>query len=157
VRPAGWSLATAMPAAGVHRRRLIAAVPALLLAVGCEQSAAGFFSGRPSGMAMVHNRIIGGPPEAMLALLQVPLRFPDASAAHVADWQESVIAWWRHPEKHDLLLASSRRLSAAEAHALLDWLRAERSGNQDKALLLIQIASAVGVARSAHRGGRMQA
>jgi hypothetical protein len=65
------------------------------LLAGCKESADGFFSGRPSGMAMVHNRIIGGPPEAMLELLRVPSRFPDARPAKALEsWTR-----FRHPDR----------------------------------------------------------
>lgn len=96
-----------------------------LLLSACRESADDFFSGRPSGMSMVHNQIIGGPPERMVELLRVPSRFPDATVAHIADWQESIIAWWWNQEKHDLLVASFRKLTLEESRVLLAWLRVE--------------------------------
>jgi hypothetical protein len=110
----------------------------------CRQSADEFFSGRPSGMATVHNRIIGGSPETMVALLQVPARFPDATAAHIADWQESVIAWWGNAEKHDLLVASLGKITPEEARVLLSWVLVETPYRSvPKAAALKEIAAAV--------------
>jgi len=102
---------------------ILASLAAIMLIAGCREGAEKFFSGRPSGMAMVHNRIIAGPPETMVELLQVPSRFPDATEAHIADWQESAIAWWLHPEKHELMIASLGKISREETQALRKWVR----------------------------------
>jgi hypothetical protein len=129
----------------MHFYRLILLLLATTtLLAGCRQSAEQFFSGRPSEMAMVHNRIIGGPPEAMLDLLRVPSRFPEATEAHVALWQESAIAWWRNPEKHDQMIASFGRLSRDEMQALENWLRVrDRERSADKARTLDAIEATI--------------
>lgn len=109
-----------------------------------EESADRFFSGRPSGMAMVHNRIIGGPPEAMVELLRVPSRFPDAKPSHIADWQESAIAWWANAQKHDLMIASLRKISGEERRALESWTRFRHlHRSREKARVLDEIEAAL--------------
>jgi hypothetical protein len=102
---------------------ILAVVVAANVLTGCKEGADAFFSGRPSEMSMVHNRIIAGGPETMLALLQVPARFPEATEAQISLWQGSVIAWWRHPEKRNTLVESFGKLSANELHALKQWVR----------------------------------
>lgn len=94
-----------------------------MIVAGCRDDADAFFSGRPSGMAMVHNRIIAGPPESMVELLRIPSRFPDATTAQISDWQGSMIAWWKHPEKHKIMLSSFRKMSRHELHNLGVWIR----------------------------------
>ena len=131
---------------------VIALLGPVLLLAACRESADNFFSGRPSGMAMAHNRIIGGPPETMVALLQIPSRFPDATVAHIADWQESVIAWWGNVEKHDLLVESFRKITPEETHTLLTWLQVEApSRSVPKAAALKELAAAARAARE--KGG----
>ena len=88
----------------------------------CRQGADAFFSGRPSEMSQVHNRIIGGPPEAVLALLRVPARFPDAEPAHIVDWQRSVVAWWAHSDKRATMLKLCAGMPASEQQALHAWV-----------------------------------
>lgn len=124
-----------------RRRYLIPPLVAVaVFAAACEERAETFFSGRPSQMAMVHNRIIAGPPEAMLELLQVPSRFPDASETHIASWQESVTAWWRHPEKHDLMVVWFRKMSREEIHAFTNWVRVRgTSQSRERAQVLEEI------------------
>jgi len=106
-----------------HPVAIFALVAGTVLTVGCKDDAASFFSGRPSEMAMVHNRIIAGPPESMIELLRVPSRFPEATEAHISDWQGSVIAWWRHLEKHELMVNSFEKISRNEMHTLRVWVR----------------------------------
>jgi hypothetical protein len=119
------------------------------LLAGCKDGADDFFSGRPSGMAMVHNRIIGGPPEAMVELLRVPSRFPAAKEAHIADWQESAIAWWLNAEKRGLMVASFGRISGEETRALRDWVRVrDPHRSREKAQVLDEIDAAL---EKAHR------
>ncbi len=111
---------------------------------GCKEGADKFFSGRPSEMSMVHNRIIGGRPEAMVELLRVPSRYPDATESHVAMWQESVIAWWWHPEKHELMTAALGKLSPAELSALRNWVRIrDKYRSKEKAKALDEIEAAL--------------
>jgi hypothetical protein len=104
-------------------RILVALLASATLLLGCKPAAEDFFSGRPSKMAEVHNRILAGPPEAMVELLRVPSRFPDATDSHIGQWQASAVAWWRHPQKHQVMLASFKKLSRDEAAALKKWLR----------------------------------
>ena len=99
-----------------------------LLLSACGDEAERFFSGRPSDMSMVHNRIIGGPPEATLVLLRVPARFPGARPAHVGDWQSSLIAWWRHADKAAQMRSQFGQLTPAERAALLAWVNAREPG-----------------------------
>jgi hypothetical protein len=114
------------------------------LFAGCKEGADKFFSGRPSEMAMVHNRIIGGPPEAMVELLRVPFRFPDATEAQIGNWQESVIAWWQSPEKHDVMVASFGKISREEIHALRSWVRVrDKNRSKEKAQILDEIVAAI--------------
>lgn len=97
---------------------------------------------------MVHNRIIGGPPETMVELLRVPARFPDATTAHIADWQESVIAWWWNADRHALLVESFGKVTPEETRVLLTWLRVEApSRSVQKADALREIAVAARAAR----------
>ncbi len=104
-------------------RALFACALAAAVLLGCKPGADEFFSGRPSKMAMVHNQILTGSPETMLELLRVPSRFPDASEAHIGQWQASAVAWWRHPQKHQVMNAAFKKLSRDEAAALRKWLR----------------------------------
>lgn len=115
---------------------LMLVISALFLA-GCKQGADAFFSGRPSGISMVHNRIIAGGLEEMVALLRVPARFPDANVSHIANWQESAIAWWWHAEKHNLMIAAFGKLTPEEMSALKVWVGVkiqDRSENKARAL-----------------------
>jgi hypothetical protein len=132
----------------VHQRYLIILlVVAATLFAGCKKGAEQFFSGRPSEMSMVHNRIIGGPPETMVELLRVPSRFPDATEAHIADWQESVIAWWLNPEKHALMMASFGKISSAEMQALRNWVQVrDKYRSKEKAKVLDEIGAAINAA-----------
>jgi hypothetical protein len=129
----------------VRQRHLtLLLVAAVTLFAGCKEGADEFFSGRPSDMAMVHNRVIGGPPEAMVELLRVPSRFPNATESHIANWQESVIAWWRNPEKHKLMIASFGNISREEMHALKNWVRVrDKYRSKEKARVLDEIEVAI--------------
>jgi hypothetical protein len=135
---------------GVFVRRchlILTLVVVSTLFAGCKKSAEEFFSGRPSEMAMVHNRIIAGPPEAMVELLRVPSRFPDATESHIADWQESVLAWWWNPEKHGVMIASFGKMSREEVHALRDWVRVRHKNRiKEKADALDEIEVAINAA-----------
>lgn len=90
----------------------------------CQDSADSFFSGRPSGMAMAHNKVLDGAVESMVAMLRVPARFPGATIAHQLNWQESPIAWWGAPNGRERMLAAASRLSPSEAQQLDNWLAA---------------------------------
>lgn len=93
---------------------------------------------------MVHNRVIGGPPEAMIELLRVPSRLPDATESHIATWQESVIAWWGIPEKRALMIALFGKISREEMRALSDWMRVrDKHRSKEKAQLLAEIEMAI--------------
>lgn len=132
----------------MHQRYLlILLVASATLFAGCNKGAEQFFSGRPSEMSMVHNRIIGGPPETMVELLRVPSRFPDATESHIADWQESVIAWWLNPEKHALMMDSFGKISSAEMQALRNWVQVrDKYRSKEKAKLLDEIGAAINAA-----------
>lgn len=99
--------------------------------VGCKEESDKFFSGRPSEMSMLQNRMIAGPPETMIELLRVPSRFPDSKEVHISDWQNSIIAWWRHPEKHKIMISSFEKISRNEMHTLKVWIQV-RDKNQTK-------------------------
>jgi hypothetical protein len=130
-----------------YRSLILIVVIAVVLLAGCKESADGFFTGRPSGMATVHNRVIAGPPEAMADLLRVPSRFPDATKPHIANWQESVIAWWRHPEKQRLVIVSFGKLSHEEMSAFKKWITVrDRDLNKEKLKALGEIEAAMNAA-----------
>jgi hypothetical protein len=95
---------------------------ALLLMLGCKNGAENFFSGRPSGMSMIHNQIADGSPDAMMALLKVPSRFPDAKNEHIADWQNSVVAWWQVAEKRQLMISVFTELTTNESAEVRKWV-----------------------------------
>lgn len=127
--------------------RLGLAVASAMVLAACGDEAERFFSGRPSDMSQVHNRIIGGPPEATLALLRVPARFAQARPAHVADWQASLIAWWRHPDKAAQMRAQFTQLTPAERAALLAWMAPrDPSLPADQVATLAQAAAAFAAA-----------
>lgn len=127
-----------------QRYLILLPIAAAMLFAGCKESAGSFFSGRPSEMAMVHNRIIAGPPEAMVELLRVPSRFPDATEPHIATWQESAIAWWWHPEKHQLMIASFEKMSREEQDTFKNWVRVrDRHRSKEKAQALNEIEVAI--------------
>lgn len=89
---------------------------------GCQESADSFFSGRPSGMAIAHNKVLDGSVESKAELLRVPARFPDATDAHKLNWQESPIAWWGARNGRDRILAALPMLSAQELRRVELWL-----------------------------------
>lgn len=124
-------------------------IAAAALLTGCGNGADSFFSGRPSEMAMVHNRVIGGGPEAMIELLRVPLRFPAATEPQISSWQESAIAWWRHSEKRQLMITTFEKMSADEKEALQKWARVRHQHlSKEKAQALEDIERASAAAGS---------
>ncbi len=90
---------------------LLALLIVAVILEGCRETADSFFSGRPSGMAMAHNRVLGGSVESVIDLLRIPRRFPDAEARHKSDWQEPVIAWWRAEKGWERILAALAQLT----------------------------------------------
>ena len=95
-------------------------------------------------MAMVHNQVIAGGPEAMLELLRVPSRFPDARESHVANWQESMIAWWWSPEKRPQMTVSFGRVSREEMRSMRSWLQVrDKERSREKARALDEIEDAL--------------
>lgn len=126
---------------------ILTLVAVVTLFTGCKKGAEEFFSGRPSEMATVHNRIVAGPPEAMVELLRVPSRFPDATESHITDWQESVLAWWWSPEKHEVMITSFGKMSREEVDALRDWVRVRHKYRiKEKAKALDDIEAAINAA-----------
>jgi hypothetical protein len=118
------------------------AVAAVL--IGSQYRAELFFSGRPSGMTMVHNKVIAGTPEAMIELLRVPSRFPDATGAHIADWQGSVIVWWRHPEKHKLMSTSFNKIPYNDMRSLKAWVKLrDKNVTKENSQILNEIEAAL--------------
>jgi hypothetical protein len=120
-----------MMQAGLHQRlrtRWIGVVLVAALLAACEENAERFFSGRPSGMAMAHNRVLDGSLEAMVDLLRIPQRFPDATEAHKLSWQESIIAWWG--ARQDLVLAALPKLSAPEMQTLESWAAVQEASRR---------------------------
>jgi hypothetical protein len=110
---------------------------------GCDESAERFFSGRPSGMATAHNRVLEGSVESMVDLLRIPQRFPDATESHKLSWQESVIAWWG--AKRELVLAALPKLSAPEMRSLEAWTAPrDNSHGAQKAAALAAFRDALG-------------
>lgn len=131
-----------MKTPAIRTALILLTLPLLLLA--CRENADSFFSGRPSGMAMIHNRIIAGPPETMVELLRVPARFPDARPEHIDDWQESALAWWRQTERQQGMLAACTQLPPAERAPLRAWLaQRSRERSHDKARTLDELAAAL--------------
>jgi len=128
----------------LQSKMILSLFAVIVLLTGCREGAEAFFSGRPSEMAMVHNRIIAGSPESMIDLLQVPIRFPDATVSHIGTWQESIIAWWRHAEKHDLMISSFSKISPEEIDALRTWVSIRtKNRSQEKAQALDEIEAAI--------------
>ena len=135
---------------GIKRRyysaNILTLIIATMLLVSCNNGADAFFSGRPSEMSMVHNKIIAGPPETMIELLRIPSRFPDATETHIASWQGSVIAWWMHPQKHELMIDSLGKISRNEMYTLEVWVRVrDKYQTKKNSLLLNEIEEAINV------------
>lgn len=130
----------------MHRAVAALAVLALAACGGGGGDADSFFSGRPSGMAEVHNRVLAGPPEAMVELLRVPSRFPKAAEAHIHQWQGSAAAWWRSPQKHTVMRDAFKQLSREERDALKAWLRARSKGQTVSEMRTLQEIEAAVVA-----------
>jgi hypothetical protein len=124
--------------------RFALSVVVLVVALaGCRETADRFFSGRPSGMAMAHNRVLEGSAESMVDLLRIPSRFPDATDAHKLDWQESVIAWWG--AKRELVLAALPKITAPEMKSLEDWAAVQNSSRgAQKAAAMAAFRDALG-------------
>ena len=112
--------------------RIICVCVLVCVAIGCRKGADAFFSGRPSGMAMVHNQVIAGDPESMLVLLRVPSRFPDATDAQIGLWQNSAVAWWQHEEKNAIMVAAFSKLTVSERAEFLRWIRVRHKSGTDK-------------------------
>lgn len=113
---------------------------------GCNDEADDFFSGRPSEMAMAHNRVIGGSSEAMIDLLKIPSRFPDATELHIALWQYSIVAWWRNNEKHELMKSSFNKISKNELYMLKVWVRVrDKHHTENNSITLSEIEAELDV------------
>jgi hypothetical protein len=129
---------------------LLAPLALTTVLIGCRENAETFFSGRPSGMAMAHNRALDGSVESMIELLRIPQRFPDASESHKLNWQESAIAWWRSENGHGVLLSALPKLTDQEAQSVVNWVAVRgQSMTQQKAAALDEISRAIGPSRAA--------
>lgn len=130
-----------------HYKRILAGAIVtafILLSTGCKKGAEAFFSGRPSGMSMVHNRIISRAQEGIPELLKVPSRFPDATMDHCLLWQHSLTAWWAHPDKKALMIQSARNLTAVERAELRDWVKKKpRNQTAAQGATLLEVESAL--------------
>lgn len=86
---------------------------------------------------MAHNRVLDGTLASMVELMQVPQRFPDASEAHIASWQESIIAWWNAANGRERILAALPRLTEGERRSFESWVsaRSDLVGEKKKATL----------------------
>jgi len=110
---------------------------------GCGSDADNFFSGRPSEMSLVHNRVIAGGPEAMATLLKVPVQFPEANEAQIGMWQSSIIAWWRNANRKEEIESLFSEISRNEAYHLLLWVKVRtkhETTENSKTLTEIEIA-----------------
>ena len=96
----------------------------ILLISGCRETADRFFSGRPSAMAMAHNRVLEGSLDSMIDLMRIPTRFPDAEPAHIYSWQESAIAWWRDAGGRERFVRAVSQLTPQEIDKLEIWIAA---------------------------------
>jgi hypothetical protein len=111
---------------------------------GCREDADSFFSGRPSGMAMAHNRVLDGSVESMVELLRIPQRFPDAVEAHKLLWQESLIAWWIPKNGRELIFAALPKLTEQEIQNLEKWVAVrDEFRTQQKATTLDEVTGAI--------------
>jgi hypothetical protein len=129
---------------------LLAPLALTMFLNSCRENAEAFFSGRPSGMAMAHNRVLDGTVESMLELLRIPQRFPDANDSHKLNWQESAIAWWRSENGHGVMLSALPKLTDQEAQSLANWVAVrDKSVTQQKAAALTEIGRAAGTSRAA--------
>lgn len=94
----------------------------VILTAGCAEGADDFFTGRPSGMALAHNRVLDGSLASMAELLVIPARFPAATPVQRAQWQGSAAAWWAQPATRVRLLKAVQGLETRQRLALLAWL-----------------------------------
>lgn len=101
---------------------LLALLVLVCLFYGCREDADSFFSGRPSGMAMAHNRVLDGMRASMIDLLRIPHRFPDVKDSHKVSWQESIDAWWHAQDGRTRILAALPELTDAEIQSFETWL-----------------------------------
>ena len=78
-------------------------------------------------MSLIHNRVLEGVQDSMVVLLKVASQFPDATDDNVSQWQNSVIAWWRVPEKRKMMTEAYKKLSKNEVSELNGWLKIRSS------------------------------
>jgi hypothetical protein len=115
---------------------------------GCREDADSFFSGRPSGMAMVHNRVLDGTLATMVDLLRIPQRFPEADESQRAMWRGSIIAWWNAETGRPRMLDALSRLTADELRSAEEWLTVESAEAEGKnAAALDAVKAAIITAR----------
>jgi len=116
-------------------RLLPCLLAALLIAgalQGCRKDADSFFAGRPSGMAMVHNRVLAGTLATMVDLLRIPQRFPEADESQREMWRGSVVAWWNAETGRSRMLDALPRLSEEELRCAEGWLTVESGEAEGK-------------------------
>lgn len=119
---------------------LIITTTSLSFISGCKEEADDFFEGRPSDIAMLHGKIGEGDPEALIELLRIPARFPDATESHIANWQGFIIVWWQYSDKRDQVIKSFGNLSSEETQALDSWILLKTKYlNKEKTLILDDI------------------
>jgi ankyrin repeat protein len=123
-----------------------------LIAKGANVDADSFFSGRPSGMSMAHNRVLDGTLGSMVELFRVPQRFPEADELQKSDWQGSVIAWWGVEDAQERILKALPHLSKEELFSAEAWITARTPLeweilSKEAAIALDEIASKIIVLR----------
>jgi hypothetical protein len=125
----------------IQQTKLAALFVFMLLISGCRETAGSFFSGRPSPMAIAHNRVLDGSLDSMIDLMRIPGRFPDAQPSHISSWQESVIAWWRDADGRKRFVPALSQLAQQEIDRLEIWIAARGDATTPaKTLTLEEIA-----------------
>jgi hypothetical protein len=117
---------------------------------GCRKDADSFFSGRPSGMAMVHNRVLAGTLATMVDLLRIPHRFPDADESQREMWWGSVIAWWNAENGRTRMLDALFRLTADELRSAEEWLTVENAEPEGKNAAALDAVKGATIAARKH-------
>jgi hypothetical protein len=117
---------------------------------GCREDADSFFSGRPSGMAMAHNRMLAGTLATMVDLLRIPQRFPEADESQREMWRGSVVAWWNAETGRSRMLAALPHLSEEELRCAEGWLTVESGEPEAKDAAALDAVKAAIIAARKH-------